>query len=69
MREDVACGLAFLCSVADWAGVAAPTAKGLLALGSAICDTNFNKTGRTLTAMGLAKLTKAEMQTMLENGL
>ena len=31
MREDVAYGLAFLVSVARWAGVAAPVARGLLA--------------------------------------
>ncbi len=69
MREDVACGLAFLVSVADWAGVPAPTARGLLAIGSAICDTDFLQTGRTLASVGLDHLSIAEMQTMLEDGL
>ena len=69
MREDVACGLAFLVSVADWAGVPAPTARGLLAIGSAICDTDFTRTGRTLTSLGLDNLSVADMQSMLETGL
>ncbi|MBD3664538.1 NAD/NADP-dependent octopine/nopaline dehydrogenase family protein [Sulfitobacter aestuariivivens] len=69
MREDVACGLAFLVSVADWAGVPAPTARGLLAVASAICDTDFEQTGRTLASMGLAQLSRTDMQQMLETGL
>ena len=69
MREDIACGLAFLVSLADWAGVPAPTATGLLALGSAICETDFTKTGRTLGTMGLAALSPSNMTAMLEGGL
>ncbi|MFT7595490.1 MAG: opine dehydrogenase [Paracoccaceae bacterium] len=69
MREDVACGLAFLVSVADWAGVPAPTATGLLAVASAICDTDFRAKGRTLESMGLAGLGRAQMQAMLGTGL
>jgi len=69
MREDVACGLAFLVSVADWAGVAAPTATGLLAVASAICDTDFRAKGRTLESMGLARLDRAQMLAMLDTGL
>ena len=69
MREDVACGLAFLVSVADWAGLPAPTARGLLAIGGAICDTDFLQTGRTLASMGLDGLSVQQMQTMLETGV
>ncbi|MFK7754156.1 MAG: NAD/NADP octopine/nopaline dehydrogenase family protein [Sedimentitalea sp.] len=69
MREDVAIGLAFLVSVADWAGVPAPTATGLLALGSAICDDDFHQNGRTLSALGLADHSPNQLQTMLERGL
>lgn len=69
MREDVACGLAFLVSVADWAGVPAPTATGLLAVASAICDDNFRSTGRTLERLGLNGLSTKQMQTMLQDGL
>lgn len=69
MREDVALGLAFLVSVADWAGVPCPTARGLLALGSAICGEDFRQTGRTIEGLGLAGLSRAEMTKMLETGL
>lgn len=69
MREDIACGLAFLVSVADWAGVSVPTATGLLAIASAICDTDFRASGRTMETLGLASLRQAEMQAMLEQGL
>lgn len=65
MREDVAVGLAFLVSVADWAGVPAPTATGLLAVASAICDDDFRKTGRTLEQMGLAGMERDALQAML----
>ena len=68
MREDVATGLAFLVSVADWAGVAAPTATGLLALGSAVCDDDFRATGRTLDGLGLAEMSVDDLQIMLRDG-
>jgi opine dehydrogenase len=69
MREDVATGLAFLVSVADWAGVPAPTATGLLAIGSAICDDDFRATGRTLENLGLASLGPAEMTALMRDGI
>lgn len=68
MREDVATGLAFLVSVADWAGVPAPTATGLLALGSAVCDDDFRQSGRTLERLGLASHSVASLQTLLRDG-
>jgi opine dehydrogenase len=68
MREDVALGLAFIVSCADWIGVEAPTAKGLLALGSAVCGEDFRQTGRTLETLGLATMTRLEMAEMLEVG-
>ncbi|GIX15205.1 MAG: hypothetical protein KatS3mg118_3164 [Paracoccaceae bacterium] len=68
MREDVAIGLAFLVSVADWAGVPAPTATGLLAIGSAICDDDFRATGRTLERLGLAGMDREALQAMLREG-
>ncbi len=68
MREDIACGLAFLVSVAEWVGVPAPTATGLLALGSAICNADFREDGRTLESVGLARLNKDQMQAVLRDG-
>ena len=69
MREDVAVGLAFLVSVADWAGVEAPTATGLLAIGSAICGDDFRRTGRTIETLGLAEMTPAALQEVLRDGV
>ncbi len=69
MREDIAVGLAFLVSVAAFVGVAAPVASGLLALGSAICDDNFQQSGRTLDSMGLATLTREQLSQLLRRGL
>ncbi len=69
MREDVATGLAFLVSVADWAGVPAPTATGLLAIGSAVCDDDFRQNGRTLESLGLDKLDRTGMTGLLANGV
>lgn len=69
MREDVQQGLAFLVSVANWAGVKAPVATGLLALGSAVCGEDFLKTGRTLDGFGLAGLDRAGMAKLLAEGV
>jgi opine dehydrogenase len=69
MREDVEIALAFLVSVADWAGVDAPVAKGLLAMGGAICGTDFRMGPRTLEGLGLATLDRAGMQRLLRDGL
>ena len=68
MREDVALGLAFLVSVADWAGVEAPVARGLLAMGSAVCEDAFRAGPRTLEALGLAALDQSELKQLLQEG-
>jgi opine dehydrogenase len=68
MREDVAVGLAFLVSVADWIGVPAPTATGLLAVASAICDADFRAEGRTLETLGIAGMQPDTLQTVLRDG-
>lgn len=69
MREDVACGLAFLASVAEWAGVACPLARGLLAIGGAIAGEDFSRAPRTLHALGLAGLDPEAMRRMLRDGV
>jgi opine dehydrogenase len=69
MREDVAERVAFLVSVADWAGVGTPVARGLLALGSAVCGSDFRATGRTLEGLGLAGLGRDRMAKLLAEGL
>jgi len=66
MREDVEHGLAFLVSVCEWAGVACPVARGLLALGSAIVGRDLRVTGRTLENLQLNRLSGPQMRELLE---
>jgi opine dehydrogenase len=68
MLEDTEMGLAFLVSCADYAGVAAPVAAGLLALGSAINGRDFRRTGRTLDSLGLAGLSREQLKRVLRDG-
>lgn len=68
MVEDVHCGLAFLVSVADWAGVPAPVATGLLSIASAICGKDLRKGERTLEALGLAGLSRERLVALLDRG-
>jgi len=68
MLEDVACGLAFLVSLADWAGVACPVASGLLAVASAIVGEDLRRTGRTVESLGLAELDRDALAGVLADG-
>ena len=68
MREGLRLGLSLLVSVAELAGVATPLAKAFLAIGGAICVEDFAQGGRTLETLGLGKLHKAELQTLLREG-
>jgi opine dehydrogenase len=70
MREDVEYGLAFLVSVAEWAGVPAPVAAGFLAIGSAVLGKDLRRESpRTLEALDLAGLDRVAMVRMLERGI
>ena len=68
MREDLRLGLSLLVSVARLAGVATPLAEAFLAIGGAICGEDFAQHGRTLETLGLGKLHRAELQTLLREG-
>ncbi len=70
MREDVEMGLVFLVSCAQWAGVAAPIASGLLAIGGAILGRDFlRSSSRTLTSLALAQLDRPAMRKLLREGI
>jgi opine dehydrogenase len=69
MREDVACGLAFLVSLGEWLEIPVPIAKGLLSIASAVVGEDFRETGRTMENLQLASKTKDELTEMLERGL
>ncbi len=68
MREDVVMGLAFLVSACEWAGVACPVARGLLALGSAVLGRDLRQGERTLESLGLAGLSREQMRARLREG-
>jgi opine dehydrogenase len=68
MMEDTVLGLAFLVSVARWAGSDAPVAGGLLAIAGAILGRDLRRGPRTLDALGLASLQRAELKRLLEQG-
>jgi opine dehydrogenase len=61
MTEDVVFGLAFLVSVARWAGVPAPIAEGLLAVAGGILGKDLTQGERTLRALGLSTLSREEL--------
>lgn len=69
MREDVGYGLAFLVSVCEWAGVRCPVARGLLAVAAAIAGEDYTNGPRTLRSLGLDRLDRARMRTLLQDGL
>jgi opine dehydrogenase len=68
MREDVAVGLSLLVSIAAWCDTPAPVASGLLALGSAICGTDFREQGRTFANLQLADLNQSSLSVLLQEG-
>ncbi len=68
MREDVACGLAFLVSVADYAGVVVPVAHGLLSLASAVVGEDLRRTGRTFESTELAYQSPIALRARLTEG-
>lgn len=68
MREDVQCGLAFLVSAGELAGVETPVASGLLAIAGAVVGEDFRQTGRTLGSLGLGAAEQEPLQTALKDG-
>lgn len=68
ITEDTELGLAFLASAARWAGVDAPIAQGLLAIVGAFLGRDLRRGERTLEALGLAGLSRAQLQRLLHEG-
>jgi opine dehydrogenase len=68
MTEDTVLGLAFLASVARWAGVDAPLANGLLAVAGAILGRDLRQGARTMEALGLASLSVQQLKDLLQQG-
>lgn len=68
VTEDTELGLAFLASVARWAGADAPIAQGLLAVTGGFLGRDLRRGPRTFEAMGLASMTREALQQMLHDG-
>ena len=68
VTEDIACGLAFLNSAADYIGVKIPIARSLLTLAGAVAGTDFMKTGRTLQSVGISQLGVEKLRKLLREG-
>lgn len=68
MTEDTVMGLAFLASVARWAGCDAPVADGLLAVAGGILGRDLRAGARTLEGLGLADLGRDAMSAALREG-
>jgi opine dehydrogenase len=68
VTEDTELGLAFLASVARWAGVDAPIAQGLLAITGGFLGRDLRRGPRTLEALGLAGLSRDALRQRLFEG-
>lgn len=68
VTEDTELGLAFLASVARWAGAEAPIAEGLLAVTGGFLGRELRLGPRTFEALGLASLSRAALQQLLHEG-
>ncbi len=68
VTEDIACGLAFLVSVADYVGVDIPIGRSLLTLAGAVTGTDLMETGRTLQSLGLSQYPVEKLRGILNEG-
>jgi opine dehydrogenase len=68
VTEDIACGLVFLSSTAEYIGVDVPIARSLITLAGIIAGTDFIKTGRTLKSLGISQLSLEEIRKILFEG-
>lgn len=68
VSEDTELGLAFLASAARWAQVDAPIAQGLLAIVGGFLGRDLRRGERSFEALGLAGLSRGQVQQMLHDG-
>jgi opine dehydrogenase len=68
ITDDTELGLAFLASVARWAGAEAPISEGLLAIAGGFLGRDLRRGPRTLEALGLASTSRAALQQLLHEG-
>lgn len=68
ITEDTELGLAFLASVARWAKADAPIAQGILAIVGGFLGRDLRQGERTLEALGLAGMSRQQLQGLLHDG-
>jgi opine dehydrogenase len=68
ITEDTELGLAFLASVARWTGADAPIAQGLLAIVGGFLGRDLRQGPRTLEGLGLATMSRDQLQQLLQQG-
>lgn len=68
MREDIQLGLVMIVSLAQWAGVPAPVAHGLVSIAGAGVGEDLMKTGRTVEALGIADMSDETLRKILVDG-
>ena len=68
ISEDTELGLAFLASAARWAQIDAPIAQGLLAIVGGFLGRDLRRGERCFESLGLAGLSRAELQRLLHDG-
>lgn len=67
--EDVRLNLALQASVGRWSGTPTPIMQSLLVLFGGLLDVDLARSPRTLEALGLAGMTRAEVRALLAEGL
>jgi opine dehydrogenase len=68
ITEDLPYGLVPITELGDVAGVETPTIDAVVDIGSAISETNYRRTGRTLEKLGLADMSKAQLLSYVNEG-
>jgi len=68
ITEDLPYGLVPITELGDVAGVETPTVDAVVDIGSAISETNYRRTGRTLEKLGLADMSKAQLLSYVNEG-
>jgi opine dehydrogenase len=68
VTEDIPMGATLTASLARKAGVPTPTYDSMIHLASAVNQTDYYRTGRNLTNLGLARLSLAQIETYLQTG-
>ena len=66
MTEDVPYGLVPTSEMGKKAGVATPLLDALVVIASVVCQEDYRRTGRTLESLGLDKLSKEQIISLVE---